>query len=210
MAAIRLLIADDSAEMRRDLRMILALEQDIQIVALARDGAEAIELASRIQPDVAVMDLDMPRVNGLAGIRGIREKSPGTVCLVLSAEGERGFVQQAMKSGAREYFVKPVQPDELIAAIRRVGAEAAAQKQTLTTQREAEAKKDRYLVKLAEVYAKERRTDDEALKAYEELAARPNCETSWLVTLATAYLIRHEWGKLKTLAERLEKLQSKG
>ena len=210
MNPIRLLIADDSTEMRRDLRMILALEKDIQVVAMARDGVEAVDLAAKHQPDVALMDLDMPKMNGLEAMRQIADRSPGTVCLVVSAEGDRSFVQQAMKAGAREYFVKPVVPDDLIAAIRRAATAAGTVKQKLAAVQEVEAKKDQYLIKLAEVYAKDKRTDDEAVQVYEDLAARPNCDQQWLITLAVAYLARHEWGKLKTLADRLEKLAGSG
>lgn len=200
MDRIRLLIADDSAEMRRNLRLILALEQDIQVEAMARDGAEAVDLAVQRKPDVALIDLDMPKLNGLAAIRAIREKSPATMCIVVSAEGERGFIQQAMASGAREYFVKPVEPEALIAAIRRSGAEAGAQQKALAAAQE----RDRYLRKLAEAYAREKRTDDEAVSVYAELAARPDCEVEWLITLAAAYFSRREWGRLRAVAERLE------
>lgn len=206
---IRILIADDSSEMRRNIRMILALERDIEVVAVARDGAEAVDNAVRYLPDVAVVDLDMPRVNGLAAMRAIRERSPRTACIVVSAQEERGFVEQAMASGAREYFVKPVAPDDLIAAIRRLGQEAARQKPPAALKREpvrdSAAQRQAQLVKLAGTFAKERRADDEAIRLYEELAARPDCDQQWLATLAAAYLARQKWTKLRLLAERLEK-----
>ena len=76
---IRLLIADDNAEFRKSAEMMVSLERDIQVVSLARDGQEAVEMARSEQPDVAVIDVHMPKVDGLTAIRALTNVSPATV-----------------------------------------------------------------------------------------------------------------------------------
>jgi DNA-binding NarL/FixJ family response regulator len=121
---IRLLIADDNAEFRKSAEMMVSLEPDIKVVSLARDGQEAVEMARTQQPDVAVIDVHMPKVDGLTAIRALANVSPTTVCMAMSYDGEREVLRQAMAAGAREYLIKPFNTDEFLNAIRRVAVRA--------------------------------------------------------------------------------------
>ena len=205
MSPIRLLIADDSVEFRKSVRAMLALEQDIEVVAVARDGQEAVEMARHFQPDVAVMDINMPRVDGLTAIRGIAQFSPTTVCMVMSSEGERDTLRQAMAVGVREYLIKPFTPEELVAAVRRVGAQAMEVRQKAEAVHAAEAEREKYLVQLALAYLKIGRMDDEASKVYAELISRPQTDPNLLTRLAEVFLARRDWRMLRLISERMEK-----
>src|SRR5258706_7868445 len=121
-ATIRLLIADDNAEFRKSTQMMVSLEEDIGVVSLARDGQEAVEMARQYRPDVAVIDVHMPKVDGLTAIRALAHVSPSTVCMAMSYDGEREILRQAMAAGAREYLIKPFNTDEFLNAVRRVAA----------------------------------------------------------------------------------------
>jgi len=96
--AIRVLIADDAAEFRRSVRMMLADEKSFEIVGIAKDGQEAVEMASDLKPDVAVMDINMPRKDGLTAIREISNVSPNTACMIMSSEGESSIRPQTRGS----------------------------------------------------------------------------------------------------------------
>ena len=133
MSPIRILIADDALEFRKSVRTMLALERDMEVVALARDGQEAVEMAQKLQPDVAVMDINMPRMSGLAAIRNMQAASPGTVPMIISSEEQRDTLLEAMALGVRDYLLKPFTADALTAAIRK----AAAQGTQAKTQAEA-------------------------------------------------------------------------
>jgi pilus assembly protein CpaE len=104
---IRILIADDTAEFRKSVRMMLSLERELEIVAVARDGVEALELAHKLQPDLAIFDINMPRMDGLTAIRNVAKVSPNTVCMIMSSESERDQLRQAIAAGVREYLIKP-------------------------------------------------------------------------------------------------------
>src|SRR6185436_9733345 len=122
MSPIRLLVADDNAEFRKSTEMMVSLETDIEVVSLARDGQEAVELARQHRPDVAIIDVHMPKVDGLTAIRALSHVSPGTACMAMSYDGDRENLRQAMAAGAREYLIKPFNTDELQNAVRRVAA----------------------------------------------------------------------------------------
>jgi len=205
MPSIRLLIADDSVELRKSVRAMLAFEQDVEIVAVARDGQEAVEMARHFQPDVAVLDINMPRVTGLMAIRAIAQFSPATVCMVMSSEGERDTLLQAMAAGVREYLIKPFTPEEFIAAVRRMGAQAAELRQKAEVVRAAEVEREKYLLQLALAYLKIGRMDDEASKVYAELISRPQVDPNLLIRLAEVFLARRDWRMLRLICERMEK-----
>mgnify|MGYP001578359632 CR=1 FL=1 len=201
---LRVLVADDSQEARRNMRLMLALAPDVEVVALARDGREAVELAAERLPDVAVMDVNMPHVNGIAAIRALMETHPALTCIVASAERDNQTLREAMSAGARDYLIKPFTAEELIAAVRRAGEGSAARRERLRRDVEMRREHKEALARLAAQCAQSRRTDDEAARVFEELAADPNCDQKWLMTLAMMYVVRREWGKLKGLAARLE------
>jgi two-component system, NarL family, response regulator LiaR len=122
---IRVLIADDHAVVRQGLRTFLALQEEIEVVGEAADGEEAVEAAGRLAPDVALVDLVMPRLDGIGAIRRIRELSPGTRVIVLTSFADEDKMLPAVRAGAAGYLLKDVQPQELVRAIRTVhGGEA--------------------------------------------------------------------------------------
>ena len=117
---IRVLIADDHAVVRQGLRTFLALQAEIEVVGEAADGEEAAAAAERLQPDVALMDLVMPRLGGIEAIRRIRELSPSTRVIVLTSFVDEDRMIPAVRAGAAGYLLKDVQPQELVRAIRTV------------------------------------------------------------------------------------------
>jgi NarL family two-component system response regulator LiaR len=122
---IRVLIADDHAVVRQGLRTFLELHEDIEVVGEAADGEEAVAAVSRTEPDVALVDLVMPRLGGIDAIRRIRHDSPSTRVLVLTSFADDQSVLPALRAGAAGYLLKDVQPRELVGAIRTIhGGEA--------------------------------------------------------------------------------------
>lgn len=117
---IRVLIADDHAVVRQGLRTFLQLQDDIEVVGEADDGAEAVRLAGELVPDVVVMDLVMPSLDGIEATREIKALSPTTRVLVLTSFADDDKVFAAVKAGAAGYLLKDVQPAELGDAIRTV------------------------------------------------------------------------------------------
>ena len=119
---IRVAIADDHAVVRQGLRTFLELQDEIEVVGEAADGEEAVALVARTEPDVALIDLVMPRVDGIEAIRRIRERCPATRILVLTSFADDHTVLPAVRAGAAGYLLKDVQPPELVTAIRTVHA----------------------------------------------------------------------------------------
>ena len=122
---IRVLIADDHAVVRQGLRTFLDLQDDIEVVAEAADGAEALAAAEQHAPDVALIDLVMPNVDGIEAIRGLRERVPAARAIVLSSFIDDEKLLPAVRAGAAGYLLKDVQPQQLVDAIRTVHAGGA-------------------------------------------------------------------------------------
>jgi NarL family two-component system response regulator LiaR len=119
---IRVLIADDHAVVRQGLRTFLELQDEIEVVGEAADGEEAVALVTSTEPDVALLDLVMPRLGGLEAIRRIRAVAPATRVLVLTSFADDDTVLPAVRAGAAGYLLKDAQPPELVGAIRAVHA----------------------------------------------------------------------------------------
>jgi len=203
---IRVLIADDSAEFRKSIHAILTFEPDIKVVALARDGAEAVEMAREHQPDVALMDILMPKVDGITAIHAIAEVSPDTVCMVMSSEGEQDMLRKAMAAGVREYLVKPFSATEFVAAIQRVKVYAEAAKERTTATLTIKSERDNYLSQLTMAYLRLGRMDDEASHVYAELLlVSPQIDLKLLVRLAEVFVARRDWQTLRQICRRMEK-----
>ena len=117
---IRILICDDHAVVREGLRALIATESDIDIVGEAADGEKAVTAYRTLKPDVTLLDMVMPRMDGLAAIRTIKGEFPDARILVLTSFAEDDMVFPAIKSGALGYLLKDSSPDELIRAIRDV------------------------------------------------------------------------------------------
>jgi NarL family two-component system response regulator LiaR len=122
---IRVLIADDHGVVREGLRSFLALQDEIEVVGEAADGEEALEAVRRLSPDVALVDLVMPRLDGIEAIRRIREESPDTRVIVLTSFVDEDKMLPAVRAGAAGYLLKDIEPQELVAAIRTVHGGAA-------------------------------------------------------------------------------------
>jgi DNA-binding NarL/FixJ family response regulator len=116
---IRVLVADDHAVVRRGLRLFLDLQEDISVVGEAADGVEAVALAERYRPDVVLMDVVMPRLDGIAATEGVRAACPEAKVIVLSSFLEDAKLFPALKAGAAGYLLKDAEPEEVAAGIRQ-------------------------------------------------------------------------------------------
>jgi NarL family two-component system response regulator LiaR len=119
---IRVLIADDHAVVRQGLRTFLDLQDDVEVVAEAPDGEAALAAAERVQPDVVLLDLVMPKVDGVAALRALRERAPEARVIVLTSFGDDDRLFAALRAGAVGYLLKDVEPAELVRAIRTAHA----------------------------------------------------------------------------------------
>ncbi|MFC1894234.1 response regulator [Chloroflexota bacterium] len=123
---IRVLIADDHAVVREGTRQILEQEPDIEVVAEASDGEEAVRLAGERKPDVAIVDIAMPKVDGIEATRQIKSLYPSISILILSAYDDDQFVFSLLEAGAAGYLLKNVRGRELVEAVRAVYAGESA------------------------------------------------------------------------------------
>ena len=117
---IRVLIADDHAVVRQGLRTFLDLQADIDVVGEAADGEEAVAVAAEHAPDVILLDLVMPRLDGIGALRRLRETAPAARVIVLTSFGEDERLFTALRAGASGYLLKDVEPAELVRSIRTV------------------------------------------------------------------------------------------
>lgn len=122
MGRIRVLLADDHVLVRQGTRELLEREEDIEVVAEADDGEEAVRLATSQCPDIAIMDIAMPKLNGIEATRQIKALHPATAVLVLTAYDDDEYIFALLEAGAAGYLLKDVHSDELIKAIRAVHA----------------------------------------------------------------------------------------
>ena len=117
---IRVLIVDDIPETREHLAKLLGFETDIEVVGSAASGREAIEKAAELQPDVVLMDINMPDMDGIAATERLASEVPTAAVVMMSVQGEADYLRRSMLAGAREFLVKPFSSDELTASIRQV------------------------------------------------------------------------------------------
>ncbi len=122
---IRVIVADDHTILREGVCSLLALQDDIEVVGEASDGAEALELLSQAAVDVVILDMVMPRMNGLEATREIRRRWPEVKILILSMYDDDAYVQQVIQAGASGYVLKRVATEDLVHAIREVHSGAS-------------------------------------------------------------------------------------
>ena len=201
---LRVLIADDIQETRRNTRLMLSMISDVEVVAIASNGFQAVQIAQEKQPDIVVLDINMPGMNGLAAFKEILKINPDTECIIISAEKDSEILRMAMSLGIRDYLFKPFTVDQMEQAVEKISARLAQKRQLFRQTDQLRLRNEDYLKRLANEYAKSRRADDQAVEVYEQLAANPACELRWLRILAMMYVIRQDWGKLRILAARLE------
>ncbi len=125
---IRVIIVDDVSETRENVRKLLQFESDVDVVGLARTGKEAIQLSQEFNPDVVLMDINMPDMDGIAATEAIRAKQSSVQVVILSVQNDQNYMRRAMLAGARDFLTKPPMGDELISAIRRAGAMAQSER----------------------------------------------------------------------------------
>lgn len=202
---IKALIADDVQETRRNTRLMLATIDDLEVVAIASNGLQAVELAREHHPDIVFLDINMPVMDGLTAYREILKIHPDTGCVIISAEKDATTLRAAMSIGVQEYLIKPFTVEELETAVARVRERVGQARIKLAQTAQLQKQREAYLVQLAVEYAKSRRADDKAIEVFEQLAENPKCEMRWLQNLAMIYIVRQRWDKLKVLAEKVEK-----
>jgi pilus assembly protein CpaE len=117
---IKVLIVDDIAETRDHLTKLLGFEGDIEVVGAADSGRQALEMAGRLRPDVVLMDINMPDMDGIAATEQLATEVPTASVVMMSVQGEADYLRRSMLAGAREFLVKPFSSDELTASIRQV------------------------------------------------------------------------------------------
>jgi len=117
---IKVLIVDDILETRDHLSKLLGFEADVEVVGAAPGGPEAIQMAASVKPDVVLMDINMPGMDGITATEKLAAEVPGAAVIMMSVQGEADYLRRSMLAGAREFLVKPFSSDELTASIRQV------------------------------------------------------------------------------------------
>jgi len=130
---IRVLVVDDIAETRDIIRRQLQFDPMIEVVGLAGSGREAIDLSQQTKPDVILMDINMPDMDGIAATEAIRKKIPYVQVVILSVQNDSSYMRRAMLAGARDFLAKPPSTDELTKAIRQAGAVAKEEQNKSST-----------------------------------------------------------------------------
>ena len=130
---IRVLIVDDIAETRENVRKLLQFENDVEVIGAARTGQEGIDLTKEQNPDVVLMDINMPDIDGLTATEKIRLFNPSVQIVILSVQSDPNYMRKALQAGASDYLAKPPTVDELTSAVRRAGKKAHEEKKKSTS-----------------------------------------------------------------------------
>jgi DNA-binding NarL/FixJ family response regulator len=117
---IRIVLADDHRIFRKGLKSLLSEKEGIDVVAEADDGDEALQMTSKYKPGIVIMDIAMPKMDGIEAARQIRERFPETEVIILSMHAKKAYIDQVLKAGAKGYVLKDSDEDNLIAAINTV------------------------------------------------------------------------------------------
>lgn len=201
---LRILIADDVQETRRNTRLMIAEIENVEVVAIAQNGRQAVKMTKEQRPDIVILDINMPDMDGLTAFKHIIQAYPGTGCILISGEKSPVTVSAAEAIGIQEYLVKPFIIEELESAIRRVGESLRETRKEIAQSYQVDTSVTSSLEETASEYLKEGRTDEEATQIFERLAEDPECDARWLEALAMIYAVQQEWGKLKAISVRLE------
>ncbi len=130
---IRVLIVDDIPETRENLRKLLYFESDIEVIGAAMSGQEGMDMARELRPDIVLMDINMPDIDGITATKTISQEVPTVQVIMMSVQGETSYMRSAMLAGARDFLTKPFSSDELTSVIRRVYELGAAERKRLAT-----------------------------------------------------------------------------
>ena len=145
---VRVILADDHALFRKGLSLLIKEQTDWEVVGEASDGDEAIVLAEQLQPQIVILDLEMPRMNGLEAVRALRQRVPAAGIIVLSSYSDRQYLESAFSSGALAYVLKNEAMDDLVGAVdaalrmRRFISPALSQSPPAVERRSVEIDKD--------------------------------------------------------------------
>src|SRR3954470_1513240 len=131
-APLRILLADDHVTVRHGLKLLIEAQSDMTVIAEASDGKAAMQNALALKPDVIVMDISMPGMNGLAATRALKQKHPNVVIVTLTRHGDDAYVQELLRAGVAGYVLKQSAPAELLQAIRAAAAGGQYLDSTLT------------------------------------------------------------------------------
>ncbi|MEA3349216.1 MAG: response regulator [Chloroflexota bacterium] len=136
---IKVIIVDDVAETRENIRKLLQFESDLEIAGVAATGREGIQLARDTSPDVVIMDINMPDMDGITAAEIIRKELPSIQIIVLSVQGDPNYMRKAMLAGVRDFLTKPPIVDEMIHAVRRAGELAKEERKKMDERYPADA-----------------------------------------------------------------------
>lgn len=203
---LRILIADDVQETRRNTRLMISEIDHVEVVAIASNGKQAVEMTEEQRPDIVILDINMPEMDGLTAFKHIVQMFPGTGCIFISGEKDEVTVQKAEEIGAHAFLVKPFTIEEIEDSIKKVVENVRMKRQKIAQSNQVNVKTIS-LEELASEYLKEGRTDSQSTQLFEKLAQNPTCDLRWLEALGMIYAVQGEWGKLKVLSERIEKLK---
>ena len=198
----RVLIADTTQETRRNTRVMLSSVKGVEVVATALDATQTIEMARQHKPDIILLDMNISRSQGMAAYKQVAQENPYVACILVTAENNPEIFELARSVGIQDHLLKPFSEHELDQVIQRV-----IQRLDSAQSVNARAEHERHVAKLrqmADECIRTKRTDEDAVKIFEEAIELPNSEMSWMQTLAMIYVLRQRWGKLKSLAEKLE------
>jgi len=129
---LRILLADDHVTVRHGLKLLIEAQPDMKVISEASDGKAAMQNALALKPDVIIMDISMPGMNGLAATRALKQKQPNVVIVTLTRHGDDAYVQELLRAGVAGYVLKQSAPNELIQAIRAAAAGGQYIDSTLT------------------------------------------------------------------------------
>ena len=129
---LRILLADDHVTVRHGLKLLIEAQADMKVISEASDGKTAMQNALALKPDVIIMDISMPGMNGLAATRALKQKQPNVVIVTLTRHGDDAYVQELLRAGVAGYVLKQSAPNELIQAIRAAAAGGQYIDSTLT------------------------------------------------------------------------------
>jgi pilus assembly protein CpaE len=128
---IRILIVDDVPETRENLRKLLFFESDMEVIGAATSGEEGISLAAEMKPDIVLMDINMPGIDGVSATQTITQQTPTCQVIMMSVQGETDYLRRSMQAGAREFLIKPFTSEDLINSIRRVHELSTSRRQMM-------------------------------------------------------------------------------
>jgi DNA-binding NarL/FixJ family response regulator len=198
----RVLIADTTQETRRNTRVMLSSIKGVEVVAIALDGTQTIEMARQHKPDIILLDMNITRSQGMAAYKQVMQENPHIVCILVAPVDNTEIFEVARSVGIQDHLIKPFSAYELDQLMQHV-IQRLNSEQSVTARVEHE-KHVMQIKQLADEYVRTKRTDEEAVKVFEEAIQLPESELVWMQTLAMIYVVRKRWGKLKILAEKLE------